>query len=274
MIEPLRTADRPWLAVPHPAQATVRSGVARNSDQEPLSHGAQLAREQQISHTLQHAIQPVTSVVRHLGGLQVAVRCHGADPALRIGGDWYLILPLANGDLVLAVGDVGGHGAGAIEAMIGLRYATVAYAAEGHPPATILSRLNTLLCGADHGTTATAVVATYRPSTGQLLWARAGHPPLLLANHHRVTRLPNPRGPLLGVFPAPPFTQESRQLLPGHSVLLYTDGMIKRGTFDDGIDLLAERITGVDGHPAAIVDRLDFDAARDDACALLAQRVA
>ncbi|MEV0136790.1 PP2C family protein-serine/threonine phosphatase [Dactylosporangium sp. NPDC050688] len=250
------------------------STIAPNSDQVPLSYRSQLARERQISHELQYAIQPATSVVGDIDGLQVAVRCHSADPALRIGGDWYLILPLANGDLVMAVGDVVGHGLGAIEPMIGLRYAMAAYAAEGHPPATILSRLNTLLCRADSETTATAVVATYRPRTGQLRWARAGHPPLLLADHHRVTRLPNPRGPLLGVFPAPSFTQESRQLLPGHSVLLYTDGMIKRGAFDDGIELLADRITGIGGHPAAVLDRLDFDTARDDACALLAQRIA
>ncbi|MER7280994.1 PP2C family protein-serine/threonine phosphatase [Dactylosporangium sp. NPDC000244] len=139
-------------------------------------------------------------------------------------------------------------------------------------PATILSRLNTLLCRADTVTTATAVIATYRPRTGRLRWARAGHPPPLLADSHRVTCLPNPRGPLLGVFPAASFTQHSHRLLPGHSVLFYTDGLIKRGALDEGIGLLAERITG--GHPAAVLDRLDFAAAGDDACALLAQRIA
>ena len=250
------------------------STVLLDGGRETLSYRRQLARERHISHALQHAIQPATSVVSDIDGLQVAVRCHGADPALRIGGDWYLILPLTNGDLVMAVGDVVGHGLGAVEAMIGLRYAMAAYAAEGHPPAIILSRLNTLLCRADSETTATAVVATYRPSTGRLVWARAGHPPLLLADRRRVMRLPDPRGPLLGMFPAAPFAQDSRQLLPGHSVLLYTDGMIKRGTFDDGIELLANRITGLGGNPGAILDRLDFGAARDDACALLAQRIA
>lgn len=91
-----------------------------------------------------------------------------------------------------------------------------------HSPAIILSRLNTLLHHADCETTATAVVATYRPGTGRLVWARAGHPPLLLADGHRVVRLPNPQGPLLGMFPAPQFAQESRKLPPGHLVLLYT----------------------------------------------------
>jgi serine phosphatase RsbU (regulator of sigma subunit) len=232
------------------------------------------ARERQISHTLQHAIQPATCVVSDVDGLYVAVRCHGADPALRIGGDWYLILPLDNGDLVLAVGDVVGHGLGAIEAMIGLRYATAAFAAEGHSPATILSQLNSMLCRADGETTATAVVATYRPNTGLLRWARAGHPPLLPADHHRVTRLPNPSGPLLGVLSAPSFTLACHRLLPQQSVLLYTDGLLERGTVEDGIDLLADQITGGGEDAAAILDRLDFRAARDDACALLAQRLA
>jgi serine phosphatase RsbU (regulator of sigma subunit) len=237
------------------------------------SHRSQLARERRISHALQQAIQPATSFANDIDGLRVAVRYHGADPAVRIGGDWYLVLPLDNGDVVIAVGDAVGHGLGAIELMIGLRYATTAYAAEGHPPATILSRLNTLLHRADDETTATAVIATYRPRTGQLRWARAGHPPLLLAGQHGVTRLPNPQGPLLGVIPSASFTQESRQLLPGQSVLLYTDGLIKRGTFDEGIDLLADQLTGAGEHPATILDRLDFTAARDDACAILARRI-
>ncbi|UWP86665.1 serine/threonine-protein phosphatase [Dactylosporangium fulvum] len=154
-----------------------------------------------------------------------------------------------------------------------MRYATAAYATEGHPPATILSRLNMLLCRTGTVTTATAVIATYRPGTGQLRWARAGHPPLLLADGDRATTcLPNPQGPLLGVFPAASLAQQSHQLLPGHSVLLYTDGLIKRGPLDEGIDLLSDRIAG--GQPAAVLGQLDFDAAGDDACTLLAQRIA
>ncbi|MBY8870569.1 serine/threonine-protein phosphatase [Micromonospora sp. PLK6-60] len=240
----------------------------------PLSYRRRFAREQRISHALQHAIQPATSVFGGIDGLRVAVRYRGADPTVRLGGDWYLIQRLAGGDLLMAVGDVIGHGLGAVEVMIGLRYAMAAYAAEGHRPAAILSRLNTLLCGSGDEATATAVVAVYRPSTGRIEWAGAGHPPLLLADGRRAVPLPAPQGPLLGVFRTPPFGQESRQLLAGQSVLLYTDGMIKRGTFDVGIDLLADRIAGLDQDPADILDQLDFDVARDDACALLAQRTA
>lgn len=233
-----------------------------------------LARERRISTTLQRAIQPATSAVRNIGGLRVAVRCHGADPELGLGGDWYLVLSRANGDVTMAVGDVVGHGLAAVEAMIGLRYATAAYAAEGHSPTTILTLLNALLCRPGNETSATAVVASYRPGTGRFVWARAGHPPLLICDGRHVSRLPNPPGPLLGMFPDASYGLQTRMIRPGHSVLLYTDGMIKRGGYDEGIDLLAARIAGAGGLPSTILDRLDFGAARDDACALLAQCIA
>jgi serine phosphatase RsbU (regulator of sigma subunit) len=256
--------------IPSPPQDLPTRTASLAAYRRPLSYRRRLADERRISHALQHAIQPAIAV-SHLDGVQIAVRCRSADPALRIGGDWYLVQPLANGDLLMAIGDVAGHGLDAVETMIGMRYAMAAYAAEGHPPATILTRLNMLLNRANQETAATAAVVTYRPSTGRIVWAGAGHPPVLLAGPRRVVRL-DPQGPLLGVLPAARFTQETRQLPPGHSVLLYTDGLIKRGTFDHGIELLADQITGLGGHPAGVLDRLDFGATRDDACALLAKR--
>jgi serine phosphatase RsbU (regulator of sigma subunit) len=231
----------------------------------------ELARQRHISRVLQNAIQPAAGMVGEIGEMRVAARCRGADRALRIGGDWYFAVPLENGDVVLGVGDVVGHGLDAVAAMVGLRYATMAYAAEGIPPALILSRLNYLAYGTRGDITATAVVAKYRPSLGRLTWARAGHPPMLLADHRRVVRLPNPRGPLLGTLADPPFAQESRQLQPGQSVVLYTDGLLGRGLLDRGVDQLADRIAGL-SDVAAMLDALDVSATGDDMCVLLAQR--
>ncbi|MCP2323241.1 serine phosphatase RsbU (regulator of sigma subunit) [Hamadaea flava] len=232
----------------------------------------QLARHRRISHVLQDAIQPTPDLITDLGGLRIAVRCRAGDPQVHIGGDWYLVTQLPDGDVVLAVGDVEGHGLPAVESMIGLRYAMAAYASAGEPPAVVLTKLNNLLCQAAGSVTATAVIAKYRPSGGRLVWARAGHPPVLLSDHRRGVRLPNPRGPLLGMFAQPPYEQEVRVLRPGQSLVLYTDGMIGRGSFDDGISQLADRIAGIH-HPAALLDQLDFSAAAgDDACVLVAQR--
>ncbi|WP_372452833.1 SpoIIE family protein phosphatase [Actinomadura parmotrematis] len=49
----------------------------------------------------------------------------------------------------------------------------------GRPPGSVLGRLNELACRNPAGLTASALLARYRPATGELTWAQAGHPPLL-----------------------------------------------------------------------------------------------
>ncbi|GIH02795.1 hypothetical protein Rhe02_08620 [Rhizocola hellebori] len=246
--------------------------VAAPSLGKPQSLRHRLARQRRINQLLQEAIQPTPGLVTNLGGLRIAARCHSADPQVHIGGDWYLATPLPDGDLVLAVGDVEGRGMRTVESMVGLRYTAASYAAAGEPPAMILSRLNTLLRHASGAISASAVIVRYRPSLGRLVWARAGHPPMLLSNHRRVVQLPHPRGPLLGMFTHPPYEQHSRHLRIGESIMLYTDGMIGRGTLEEGVRQLADRLVGVHD-PAALLEQLDFHAAPGhDACALIARR--
>ncbi|WP_027345019.1 PP2C family protein-serine/threonine phosphatase [Hamadaea tsunoensis] len=246
------------------------TAIPMTTGRDPRALRRRLARQRHINHVLQRAIQPAAGLMTEVGGLRIAARCRSADPEVRVGGDWYLVTPLPDGDIVLAVGDVEGHGLRAVESMVGLRYAMAAYAAAGEPPALILSRLNTLLAQTAGAVTATAVIAKYRPSLGRLVWARAGHPPILLSDRRRTIQLPNPRGPLLGLFRLPPYEQEARHLRPGQSVVLYSDGMIPRDA-DDGIGVLAHRATGIQ-EPDSILRRLDIAPAGDDACALVAQR--
>jgi hypothetical protein len=106
---------------------------------------------------------------------------------------------------------------------------------------------------------------THRRVCNRRLKTSAGQP----ADH---VRRRCPQRPLLGMFPDASYGQQTRMLSSGHSVLLHTDGMLKRGGYDEGIDVLAAGIAGAGGHPSTILDRLDLDAARDDACALLAHR--
>ena len=95
-------------------------------------------------------------------GVMVAVRYHSADPKLRVGGDWYLSMPLGDGDLLLAVGDVAGHGLTAAAEMIRMRYAMASLALACGEPAGLLNRLNTALCR-HGGITATTVAARFCP---------------------------------------------------------------------------------------------------------------
>jgi serine phosphatase RsbU (regulator of sigma subunit) len=111
-------------------------------------------------------------------GVQVAVRYHGADARLQTGGDWYLTMPMAGGDLLLAVGDVEGHGLDAAAEMVRLRYAMASFAVTCREPAVVLHSLNTALCRRGD-VTATVAAARFCPRTGELTWAQAGHPPIL-----------------------------------------------------------------------------------------------
>src|ERR1700741_3203764 len=75
-------------------------------------------------------------------GVMVPVRYRSADPKLHVGGDLYLAMPLADGDLLLAVGDVAGHGLTAAAEMIRMRHAMASFALACREPGGLLGRLH------------------------------------------------------------------------------------------------------------------------------------
>ena len=59
-----------------------------------------------------------------------------AESAVRVGGDWYHAQTLPDGRVLLAVGDVAGHGLEAASGMAHLRFALIAWLSIGiHDPA-------------------------------------------------------------------------------------------------------------------------------------------
>src|SRR5215470_15016731 len=86
------------------------------------------AAQRELYLDLQWLTQPPGWTPLRNCGVQVSVRQHSADPRLRIGGDWHLSMPLPGGDLLLAVGDVAGHGLPAAAEMVRLRYAMASFA--------------------------------------------------------------------------------------------------------------------------------------------------
>jgi serine phosphatase RsbU (regulator of sigma subunit) len=237
-----------------------------------------LAEQRQINGQLQQVILPVPATVTAVNGLRVGVRYLAADDSAVVGGDWYLAVPLADGDVVFAVGDVVGHGLAAAPPMVALRHAAAAYAVAGNQPGEVLAALNTLLCRQGGWATATAVVARYRSHTGELTWARAGHPPMMVAGGHGVDTRYEPTGMILGVDPAAGYEHASTLLHPGDIVLMYTDGLIEqRGRgIDDGVRELAEQVAEglhapVDARLTSILDSLHRRNPGDDACMLAVQ---
>ncbi|MFE7947244.1 PP2C family protein-serine/threonine phosphatase [Streptomyces sp. NPDC057426] len=159
-------------------------------------------------------------------GVQLAAR-HRTGP--RGGGDWYDALPLPEGALGLAVGSVSGTGPSALAAMGRLRASLRAYAVmEGEDPVAVLSDLELLLRLTEPARSATALFAYSEPKQRRLVLAGAGHTPPLIIGDHRTefveTSLSAPLG-MLSCWEAPSIEIAP---VPGETVLLYTDGLLRR----------------------------------------------
>src|SRR5262249_18636808 len=109
-------------------------------------------------------------------------------------------------------------------------------------------------------------------------WARAGHPPMVLASADGVGSLWQPSGLILGVYPDAEYVPASQQLRAGDLLLLYTDGYVEdpEGDIDDGLRTLCDHAHSALGwslpdRPAALVDRLRSRNPCDDACLLVAE---
>ena len=113
--------------------------------------------------------------LERVAGLEVASRYLPASGET-LGGDWYDAFPLGGGRVALAVGDVVGHGIEAAAVMAQLRTALRAYAADGHPPAAVVERVNRLMWALGPRRDDHARVRRRRPRAG-VARARQRRPP-------------------------------------------------------------------------------------------------
>lgn len=206
----------------------VASGARLATVERQLSeHQAHLAAESRLASALQNIILPIPAEPVDLPGLRMAVRYLPAEHANRIGGDWYHAATAADGSVVLAVGDVAGHGIRAAAAMAQQRHALAALAATAtSEPAELLRHLNRLIYEPSEPTGfASAVVARYDPASGTMRWAQAGHPAPLRTRKGATTELPRPPGRLLGVEPDSRYGTATTGIRPGDLIVLYTDGL-------------------------------------------------
>jgi len=203
--------------------------IALAATRDQLAHTEQEAAERnRLALRLQRAIMPSAPRPVDAAGLDIAVRYRPAETDHLVGGDWYDAVVLPTEQVLLAVGDVAGHGIDAATDMVALRNALRGLAATGAGPAQLLSWLNTVAHHLTDHVTATAVCGIYDPSSQTLRWARAGHPPPLLIRDGRATALPLPTGMLLGATGEAHYGEQELTLHPGDTLMMYTDGLIER----------------------------------------------
>jgi serine phosphatase RsbU (regulator of sigma subunit) len=205
---------------------------------------------------------------------------HHYSPAGRteVGGDFYDVVELDDGRLVMFIGDVMGRGVGAAAAMAQVRAAVRAYAALDPSPALVLDRLDGMF---EHYGSEQLVTLLYMladPSTDTLTVANAGHPPpVLLRADGSAQQLASADGPPLGVG-APGSTEVRVGFGAGDAVVAFTDGLIERRGEDitDGQERLAGAAAAMSSAPLAdlvplLVEQVS-DPSRDDDVAVLAAR--
>jgi len=199
----------------------------------------QYERTLNTAETLQRSLLPNT--LPYVPGTSVAARYVGGSAGLEVGGDWYDVIPLSDGRVGLALGDVVGRGLGAATVMGQLRMALKAYALEGHDPPELAERLDQLVTILGIGQMTTVVYLVLDPATGALEFTCAGHPPpLVVSAAGEAAYLEGGRSLPLGVSFGTPFATGTATLTPDSTLVLYTDGLVEqRGVpIDDGLERL------------------------------------
>ena len=151
-------------------------------------------------------------------------------PANTVGGDFFDVIPLADGRLVVAVGDVAGKGSPAalLMALLLAMLRTLVQAMEDEPcdTPTLLARLNVQVGRHAPGSRfITLFLGIYDPRTEGLDYVNAGHmPPILMRPNGACERL-TAGGMALGMFERASYTSGRVTIGPTDLLAMYSDGI-------------------------------------------------
>lgn len=177
-------------------------------------------------------------------------------PANGVGGDFFQVLPVEDGSLLIVVGDVSGKG---LQAAMNASTLVGAFRNElSHDPATILNHLNHVMFGSGPGLDAVIAkdsVATFATClcariyrNGAMDIANAGH----LSPYRDGREMEIPPGLPLGVIPEMTYQQTRFQLEQGDRVIFLSDGVVE-ATNAQGELFGFERTQQVSNEPARYI---------------------
>ena len=230
------------MVVEQAAIAISQAKLYQRTQQQAEQMRAELSVARQIQNNLLRQTLPTSDTLR------VQACCH---PAREVGGDFFEVYQHPQGDLWLAVGDVSGKGVPAALFMASaISVLRRELGQEISPnPAEVMGNLNRILFDDLVSTNCfiTMILARYRPETGQLLYANAGHlyPMKYSSNCADLSEpeYPTTRGIPLGIRSNWVAPTGDLTLASGDVFLLTSDG-ITEATMRDGQDL--ENLPGTD----------------------------
>ena len=180
-----------------------------------------LKGELEVAREIQLAMLP--SGTYTAGDIEI---CGQTRPANTVGGDFYDVLPLPDGRIILGVGDVAGKGSPAALLMALLLAMLRTLVDEELEPEPLITRLNAQIWRHSPGSRfITIFYAVYTPSTGALTYVNGGqNPPLIRRRDGTYERL-GATGIALGMFDKSTYTAVDTRIEPGELLVLYSDGI-------------------------------------------------
>lgn len=152
-------------------------------------------------------------------------------PARKVGGDYFDVLPQADGSFFLAIGDVSSKGVPAALLMSAVRSVVRAATQRTGSVARIVNEINRVVCADltdQKEMFITFLLSRINPATGKILYTNAGHlPPLLWCRDSGQTAELGCGGVFLGQFPGFQYTESVASFAPGDRLLAYTDGVVE-----------------------------------------------
>lgn len=220
-----------------------------------------------LARTLQETLMPPRDP--HIEGLEVAAGYRPAGSGDEIGGDFYDVFEVADGQWVVTLGDVAGKGAEAAVVATLARHTIRAVAVSESSPAGILAQLNRVVLAHPTDRFLTAVVLRLRRAGDRwdVVMSLGGHPPAILLAQGRQPRTIGEAGHLVGAFDFVEFDDLRFELLPGTAVVLHTDGVTEASNPDHadrfyGDERLVRALHAQPGTAQELVDRVLDDVLR------------
>lgn len=206
-----------------------------------------------VARTLQRSLLPAG--LPAIRGVELAARYRPAREGNEGGGDFYDCFATGDGEYALVIGDVCGKGVEAAAVTALARHTMRASVLHGQDPVGVLAELNEALLRQELDLRfCTVLYVGLRRAAGgwEASIASGGHPlPLVLRADGSVAQAGR-TGTLLGVVPDPDLRADRLLLVPGDTLVAYTDGVIEASPLDDafGPRAFAGFLGGQAGRPA------------------------
>ncbi len=216
-----------------------------------------LEEQMRMARDIQKGILPEN--IPYVNGLEI-------EPLIRfcldVAGDYYDIMTLSDGRVVLAVGDVAGKGVGPALLMANLQASLRTTQKLGVSLAESAEKINTLIYdNTPPELFITFFMASIDPVTGSISYVNAGHnPPILIRSDGMVERL-SEGGLLLGVVRNAEYTEGNTDFKIGDTLLMYTDGVSEAMNTDEE-EFGEDRIISImsdnpEMHPEELLRKID-----------------